>query len=137
VHLSSLQLPNIKELRGIKSTEDRTRKKMEAASEKNKVGKDVRAPFSLHNPCNYFQKIIRAMLRCCGLESAEPQNSCSNAEDETSSQSSASSADHPPPSSAADPTLDPPSGLTRLGNTSPPPPTIDGGKGAQNNANSS
>ncbi|KAI3465040.1 hypothetical protein Pfo_021703 [Paulownia fortunei] len=115
---------------------------MEETSEKNKVTKSAGEPFFVHNPCNYFQEFIWAVLKCLGFES-EPQNSSSNVKDdkggdETSCQGSSSSAEQPadPPSSTADPPADPPAAMARTGRT-PPRPPISGGRDPQTNTNPS
>lgn len=99
---------------------------MEAKSEVEEQNDNL---FS-HNPCNYFQELIRAVLNCLGFTS-DPPTSSSNVDDDPLS----SAAD--PPSSAADPPADPPvaAELRVASPRAPPRPPITGGRGAQTNAN--
>lgn len=120
----------------------RASKNIATMAEKNNNGGE---PFSLDtSACNYFQDIIRAVIKCLGFDQSEPpHNSCPNAaeDDDTKSQSSSSSSassaeqepTDPPPSSAAAPLM---AALLRMVRR-PPTPPISGGSGPQTNAASS
>lgn len=113
---------------------------MEETSEVNKVTKSDGDHFFLHNPCNYCQEFIRAILQCLGLKSDEPQDSSSNVKDNDGGDETSSQGPADPPSSAADPPADPPPVMASLRVTpprAPPRPPISGGRGPQTNANPS
>lgn len=93
---------------------------MEAKSEVEEKNDNLFA----HDPCNYFQQLIKAVISCLGF-SSDPPDSSSNLDGDGDGDG------------AADPPADPPvaAELRVAPPRAPPRPPITGGRGPQTNAN--
>ncbi|KZV24715.1 elicitor peptide 6 [Dorcoceras hygrometricum] len=96
---------------------------MAEVAEENEAMQKPRAPFSLQNPCRFFQEVLRALLDCLGFESCSKR-------DRTASEGTSSS-----PSSAVDPPADLPGSTAAALRSAPPRPVISPGPGPQTNTN--